>query len=71
MAKYCAGLRQIGSPSTSIRPLLGFSWPVISFMKVDFPAPFGPSSPVMPAGTLSVTSFSPITWPYHFDRWPR
>ena len=22
----------------------------------------------MPGGTVSVTSFSPITWPYHFDR---
>ncbi len=34
-------------------PLLGLSWPVISFMNVDLPAPFGPSSPVMPGGTVS------------------
>ena len=34
-----------------ISPLLGLSWPVISFMNVDLPAPFGPSSPVMPGGT--------------------
>jgi hypothetical protein len=48
--------------------LLGLSWPVISFMNVDLPAPFGPSRPVMPAGTDTVTSFRPDTWPYHFDR---
>ena len=56
-----AGFRQIGCPSTETAPLLGFSWPVISFMNVDLPAPFGPRSPVMPAGTESVTSFNPIT----------
>ena len=39
----------------------------MSFMNVDLPAPFGPSSPVMPEGTVRVTSFRPITWPYHFD----
>ena len=33
---------QIGSPSTLTMPLLGLSWPVISFMNVDLPAPFGP-----------------------------
>ncbi len=60
-------MRQIGSPSTFTDPLLGRSWPVISFMKVDLPAPFGPSSPVIPAGTLTVTSLRPMTWPYHFD----
>ena len=38
-------------------------------MKVDFPAPFGPSSPVMPGDTSSVTSFRPMTWPYHFETW--
>ena len=31
-------------------PWLGFSCPVISFMNVDLPAPFGPSRPVMPGG---------------------
>ena len=49
-------------------PLLGLSWPVMSFMNVDLPAPFGPSRPVMPGGTVSVTSFRPMTCPYHFDR---
>ena len=48
MAKYRCGLPQIGSPSTFTTPLLGLSWPVISFMNVDLPAPFGPSRPVMP-----------------------
>src|SRR5215207_7694384 len=39
----------------------------MSFMNVDLPAPFGPSRPVMPGGTLTVTSFRPITWPYHLE----
>ena len=62
------GLPHIGSPNTRMLPWLGFSWPVISFMNVDLPAPFGPSRPVMPGGMLTVTSFSPLTWPYHLDR---
>ena len=40
-------------------------------MNVDLPAPFGPSNPVMPGGTVTVTSLSPDTWPYHFDRCSR
>src|SRR5438445_62229 len=36
-------------------------------MNVDLPAPFGPSSPVTPGGTVTVTSFRPMTWPYHFE----
>ena len=36
-------------------------------MNVDLPAPFGPSSPVMPGGTFTVTSFKPMTCPYHFE----
>ncbi len=40
----------------------------MSFMNVLLPAPFGPSRPVMPGGTLTVTSFRPMTWPYHFER---
>ena len=36
-------------------------------MKVDLPAPLGPSSPVMPGGTETLTSFRPMTWPYHFE----
>ena len=41
---------------------------MISFRNVDLPAPFGPSSPVMPGGTATVTSFRPETWPYHLER---
>src|SRR5262249_4344908 len=48
---------------------LGFNWPVISFRNVDLPAPFGPSRPVMPLGTETVTSLRPMTCPYHFDTW--
>ena len=40
---------------------------MISFMNVDLPAPLGPSSPVIPGGTVTVTSLRPITWPYHFE----
>ncbi len=68
MRKNSFGLPQIGSPSTVTVPLLGRSCPVISFMNVLLPAPFGPSRPVMPGGTLTVTSFRPMTCPYHFDR---
>ena len=42
MRKYSFGLFQIGSPSTLTSPLLGLSWPVMSFMNVLLPAPFGP-----------------------------
>jgi hypothetical protein len=49
MRKKSSGLPQIGSPSTVTEPLLGCSWPVMSFMNVLLPAPFGPARPVMPA----------------------
>ena len=68
MRKYRPGFSQIGSPRTLTLPLLGTSCPVISFMNVDLPAPFGPSRPVTPGATVTVTSFRPITCPYHFDR---
>src|SRR5262245_26350376 len=68
MWKYSAGFPHIGSPSTRTLPLLGLVRPVMSFMKVDLPAPLGPSSPVMPGGTVTVTSLSPITCPYHLLR---
>ncbi len=60
-------VHQIGSPSTRIVPWLGLSWPVISFMNVDLPAPLGPSRPVMPGGIDTVTLFSPLTCPYHLE----
>ena len=41
----------------------------MSFNSVDFPAPFGPSNPVMPPAIVRLISFSPMTWPYHFDKW--
>src|SRR5438270_7474834 len=36
-------------------------------MNVDLPAPFGPSSPVTPGGTDTLTSLRPMTWPYHLE----
>ena len=68
MRKKIRGLPQTGSPSTVMDPLLGLSCPVSSFSSVDLPAPFGPSRPVMPGGMDTLTSFRPMTWPYHFDR---
>ena len=41
----------------------------MSFMNVDLPAPFGPSRPVMPGGTSTLTSFRPMTCPYHLETW--
>ncbi len=68
MRRKIPGFPHTGSPRILTEPLLGFSWPVISFRSVDLPAPFGPSSPVTPPPIVSVTSFNPITCPYHFDR---
>lgn len=48
-------------------PWLGFSRPRISFMMVDFPAPFGPSRPYIPRPISKDTDMTPITSPYHFD----
>ena len=67
MRRYAAGLPHIGAPSTRTAPLLGRSWPVTSLRNVDLPAPFGPSRPLMPGGSETVTSLRPMTWPYHFD----
>src|SRR4051812_37306921 len=67
MRRYSSGFPQIGSPRTLIEPLLGLSCPVISFMNVLLPAPFGPSRPVTPGGTLTVMSLRPLTCPYHLD----
>ena len=39
----------------------------MSFMNVDLPAPFGPSRPVTPGGTFTLTSLRPMTCPYHFE----
>ena len=39
----------------------------MSFMNVLLPAPLGPSSPVIPDGTLTDTSLRPMTCPYHLD----
>ena len=38
--------------------------PPIMWMSVDFPAPFGPSSPVTPGPTFIETSLTATTLPY-------
>ena len=53
------------SPKTVTLPAVGRSCPVTSFSSVDFPAPFGPSSAVIPGAIVVVTSLRPITCPYH------
>src|SRR5262245_26038978 len=68
MRRKMPGLPHTGSPRILTVPLLGLSWPVMSLSSVDLPAPFGPSSPVTPLPIVMVMSLSPITCPYHFDR---
>ena len=68
MRENASGVSQSEVPSTRIEPWLGLSCPVMSFMNVDLPAPFGPSRPVIPGGIDTVTSLSPLTCPYHFER---
>src|SRR5947199_10378958 len=62
-----AGLFHAARPRTRTDPWLGRSCPVASCNSVDLPAPLGPSRPVTPAGTRSVSLFRPMTLPYHFD----
>jgi hypothetical protein len=46
-----------------MRPWSGKISPVIMFMSVVLPAPFGPTRLVMPGGMFSVTRFTPSTSP--------
>jgi hypothetical protein len=62
----CASLadaRQASRPHTRTRPKPGRSCPVSSRISVLLPAPFGPTSPVIPGSSRSVTSFKAITGP--------
>ena len=52
------------SPKTDTCPSVGSSSPMIISSRVVLPAPFGPTRPATaPAGTSSVQSRSPHTWP--------
>src|SRR4051812_35283510 len=51
-------------PSTRIRPVSGFTRPRMARMRVDFPAPFAPSSPTAWSVRAAVTPSSATTPPY-------
>src|SRR5215469_14338924 len=52
--RICRGLRPtMGSPCRVIWPCLGRSSPLIARSRVDFPAPFGPTTQVIPPCTTS------------------
>ena len=51
-------------PNTDACPSVGASRPMIICSRVVLPAPFGPTRPaIAPAGTSSVQSRSPHSWP--------
>ena len=54
---------RVESPRMLIRPLSGWIRPVIRFMSVVLPDPFGPTRLVMPGGMLNVTRLTPSTSP--------
>ena len=50
-------------PRTRMRPWSGKISPVIMFISVVLPEPFGPTRLVMPGGMFNVTRFTPSTSP--------
>jgi hypothetical protein len=56
--------RAVGpDPSTEMEPRLGRISPVIRFISVVFPEPFGPTRLVMPGPMERFTRFTPSTSP--------
>ena len=51
-------------PSRLTSPADGARKPAIMWSRVVLPAPFGPSSPVMPGPTSKLTSLTATTLPY-------
>src|SRR5690349_10805133 len=68
MRRRRAGLSQGFFSRTRTRPLDGEASPIMRRMRVVFPAPLGPRSPVMPLCTSTVRSFTAMTSPYHLER---
>lgn len=62
-ARTCCGWVTGSSPSTRTDPLVGGTSPSSTFKKVDLPAPFAPTKPMMPGSTLSVRASKAVTWP--------
>src|SRR5688572_21917574 len=58
-------LRQVGTPSSVTCPEDGARKPAIIAIRVDLPAPFGPSRPVTPGRIVMVTSLTATTLPNH------
>ena len=56
-----------GLPSRLTSPSEGFVRPAIMRSRVVFPAPFGPSKPVMPGYTCRDTSLTATTLPNHLE----
>ena len=61
------GRAQAVFPSTRTLPAEGLSSPAIRWSSVDFPAPFGPSSPVTPEPSANEMSLTATTLPYQRD----
>src|SRR3954466_2359799 len=61
------GSCQAGRPAISTRPDDGRRSPASRWSRVDLPAPFGPSRPVIPAPMLNVMSLTATTLPYQRD----
>ena len=57
----------VEAADASPAPGVGRSCPVASRSSVVLPAPFAPTSPVIPPRSSSVTWLSPSTGPYHFE----
>jgi hypothetical protein len=57
------GSFKTSTPSSVTLPDVGSSSPAKIFMKVDLPAPFGPSKPNMPGETSRSTPFNAVTGP--------
>ena len=58
-----AGLRRTGCPSRLMVPAEVVSKPAIIAIRVDLPAPFGPSRPVTPGRRSKLTSLTATTFP--------
>src|SRR5665647_325749 len=65
------GWRHTGVPSRVTVPADGARNPPIIAIRVDFPAPFGPSSPVTPGPIVIVTSLAATTLPYQRETWSK
>ncbi len=68
-ALAASGSFSTGWPHTRTEPAVGDRKPVIIFIVVDLPAPFGPRKPsTCPASTLNEMSSTAVKAPYRFVR---